>query len=149
MQITQNYLSPFSTTAQSGASKRDAASTVAPSSSDTTSAGGIDSYDFTSMTPKDLLSTVNNLVTSGKMSLKNSSPLLTIAGFANGGGLDGTTAGGTDKPVDVLAALQAGIDFKEQSGQAQQPNSGIQNWKNALATLQGLQGTISGVDTYA
>jgi hypothetical protein len=44
--------------------------------------------------------------------------------------------------------LNAGLSYKEQT-QAGEPNSGIQNWKNAQAVLQNLQGTPSGVDTYA
>ncbi len=120
------------------------ASARGPTTSGTISPGdsgtpGVSSYDFTSMTPAELQSTVNGLVKSGKLSLKDSSPLLTIAGFSSGVG----------KPVDVLSALQAGIDYKQQTGQASDPASGIENWQNALATLRTLQGTTSGVDTYA
>ncbi len=100
---------------------------------------GVSNYDFTNMTPDALKTTVNDLVKSGKLSLKDSSPLVTIAGFGGGD---------ANKPIDVVAALKAGIAFKQQA-QAGQPDAGIEQWQNALAALQGLQGTASGVDTYA
>jgi hypothetical protein len=135
MQISTAFSSSYLTPAPTGASARPAATPSASSVSDS-SASGVSSYDFTSMTPGALQSTINGLVKSGKLSLKDSSPLVTIAGFAGGAG----------KPINVLSALQAGIDYK-QTMQAGDPTSGIQHWQTALATLQGLQGTASGVDT--
>ena len=142
MQVNTIYSSAYPPVQQTAASARTTA-TAADAPTETANTGsGVSSYDFTSMTPKELQSTINNLVKNGKLSLKDSSPLVTIAGFAG-------QAGKSDQPIDVFSALKAGIDFKAQTGQAQQPNSGIEYWNNALAALQSLQGTPSGVDTYA
>jgi hypothetical protein len=141
MQVNNIYSSAYPPVQQTATSARTTATADAPTETASTGSG-VSSYDFTSMTPKELQSTINNLVKSGKLSLKDSSPLVTIAGFAG-------QAGKSDQPIDVFSALKAGIDFKEQTGQAQQPSSGIEYWNNALAALQGLQGTPSGVDTYA
>jgi hypothetical protein len=142
MQVNNIFSSAYPPVQQTAASDRTTA-TAADAPTETASTGsGVSSYDFTSITPKELQSTINNLVKSGKLSLKDSSPLVTIARF-------GDQAGKSDQQIDVFSALKAGIAFKEQSGQAQQPNSGIQYWNNALSALQGLQGTPSGVDTYA
>jgi hypothetical protein len=140
MQVNNIYSSAYPPV-QTATSARTTATADGPTETASTGSG-VSSYDFTSMTPKELQSTINNLVKSGKLSLKDSSPLVTIAGFAG-------QAGKSDQPIDVFSTLKAGIDFKEQTGQAQQPNSGIEYWNNALAALQGLQGTPSGVDTYA
>jgi hypothetical protein len=141
MHISTAFSSSYLSNSQTGASARTS-TTPNPSSVTDSSTPGVSSYDFTSMTSGDLQSTINTLVKSGKLSLKDSSPLVTIAGFAGGG------SAAADRPINVFSALQAGIGYK-QTIQADDPNSGIQNWKNALATLQGLQGTASGVDTYA
>jgi len=149
MQITSAVSTLYRTTTSQQASSRGAVGAAAATPGSTTdSGGGVSSYDFTNMTPKQLLSTVNDLVKSGKLSLVDSSPLLTIAGFANGGGIGGAAAEGANKPMDVLSALQAGISYKQQN-QGDMANSGIHNWTNALTALQNLQGTPSGVDTYA
>lgn len=141
MQISSAFSSSYLTPTLTGTSARISA-TSSPSSVNDTSTPGVSSYDFTSMTPGALQSTINSLVKSGKLSLKDSSPLVTIAGFAGGG------SAGAAKPINVLSALQAGIDYK-QTMQAGDPTSGIQHWQTALATLQSLQGTASGIDTYA
>lgn len=141
MQIANVFSSAYATAQPASSATRTSAAPTASATTDAGSTGtGVTSYDFTSMTPSELRTTVNDLVKSGKLSLKDSSPLVTIAGFG------GTSAGG--KPIDVLAALKAGIAYKQQN-QANQPDSGLDHWNNALAALQGLQGTTSGVDTYA
>jgi hypothetical protein len=149
MQITNVLSSSYAAAQKSATSTRAASPSPLASSDNTTNSGtGVSSYDFSNMTPSQLQSTVNDLVKSGKLSLKDSSPLLTIAGFSNRGNVDGASSAGADKPIDVLSALQAGISYKQQN-QVGTGNSGIENWTNALATLQSLQGTTSGVDTYA
>jgi hypothetical protein len=145
VQIANIFSSSYIATQQGAPPARAATSSAVASPDDTTNSGGVSRYDFTNMTPQQLQSTVNDLVKSGKLSLKDSSPLLTIAGF---GGTGGTAANGMGQPMDVLSMLKAGISYKEQA-QAGEPNSGIQYWQNALAALQNLQGTPSGVDTYA
>ncbi len=141
MQIANIFSSSYAAARPGASPARSATASAAAPADVATNSNGVSSYDFTSMTPQQLQSTVNGLIKTGKLSLMDSSPLLTIAGFG-GGGATG------DKPMDVLSTLSAGISYKEQN-QAGEPNSGIQNWKNALAALQNLQGTPSGVDTYA
>jgi hypothetical protein len=149
MQIANIFSTAYSTP-PGGSPARAVATPAASSAAETTDPHtGASRYDFTGMTSKELMTTVNNLVKSGKLSLKDSSPLVGIAQFANGSGLSASAAAdGSDRPIDVLSALRAGIDYKQQT-QADDPHSGVETWKNALAALQGLQGTPSGVDTYA
>lgn len=144
MQIANFFGSAYATRQPASSATRTSAAPATSAPADTgTTGSGVTSYDFTGMTPSDLRTTVNDLVKSGKLSLMDSSPLVTIAGFGGG-----ATADGAGQPIDVLAALKSGIAYKQQN-QASQPDSGIDRWKNALAALQGLQGTPSGVDTYA
>jgi hypothetical protein len=149
MQIANLFSTTYSNQPASS-SARATAAPIASSPAETTDSGaGVSRYDFTGMTSKELMTTINNLVKSGKMSLKDSSPLVGIAQFVSGGGLSATpSTENSDAPIDVLSALKNGIAYKEQA-QADDPHSGIEAWKNALAALQGLQGTPSGVDTYA
>lgn len=143
MQIANVFSSAYAAGQPASSATRTSAAPAASVTADANTTGtGVTSYDFTSMTPGELRTTVNDLVKSGKLSLKDSSPLVTIAGFG------GTSPGRAGKPIDVLAALKAGIAYKQQN-QADQPDAGLDHWKNALAALQGLQGTTSGVDTYA
>jgi hypothetical protein len=147
MQITSIFSSIYASSLQNASSARATARPVAAASGGSGNASGVSSDDFTNMTPTQLQTTINSLVKSGKLSLKDSSPLVSIAGFANGSS-PVNTADMSGKPIDVLSALQAGITDKEQN-QAGEPNSGVQCWKNALTMLQGLQGTPSGVDAFA
>jgi hypothetical protein len=114
MQITNIFSSAYPTTSQLAPSVRTADTTVTSSPAGA-AGGGVSSYDFTNLMPKALQSTINDLVKSGKLSLKDSSPLLTIAGFVNGGGVSGAAAQGADQPIDVLSALKAGISYKQQT----------------------------------
>jgi hypothetical protein len=143
MNVSSIFSSAYSALSPRTPSSRapDPTQASSPASSEGSSAG-VSSYDFSNITPKALQSTINDLVKSGKLSLIDSSPLVTIAGF------NGASANGGNQSIDVLSALKAGISYKQQN-EADVANSGIENWTNALAALEKLQGTASGVNISA
>jgi hypothetical protein len=63
------------------------------------------------MTPNQLLSTVNNLIKSGKMSLDESSPLVPMMGPSTLTRVPGAVGGldPANQPMNFIATLQSGI----------------------------------------
>ncbi len=112
------------------------------SSSDTTS-DGVTKYDFTNITRGDLLSTVNNLIKSGQMSLDESSSLVLLMGPKIG--LDGSNIDASDEKVDVFSALKQSIAFNNYTGNTTASEYDMK----ALNFLQKLQGNISGLNIKA
>jgi hypothetical protein len=127
----------------------------APSASSTTDAGqsvggGVSMYDFTNMSPAQMQDTINGLIRSGKMSLDDSSSLVSMIptgltyagpGAPSAASLDSVR----NTPMDFLARLQAGIDGARSRGDAQN----AEHFARTLNVLQSLQGTPSGVDVIA
>lgn len=110
--------------------------------------GEITSHDFTNMTPKQLLETVNTLIKTGKMSLDESSSLVPIMGAAAPLGkiaVDGGSPYAPDKPIDVLAMLQQSIAFNKSVGNS----AGVLYDEKAYSALHKLQGTVSGINISA
>lgn len=104
-----------------------------------TKSGG--TYDFTNMSPKQMLGAVNDLIKSGKMSLDESSSLVGMIGNLplNKATNATYTADISSQPVDFFAKLQQLIAFDKSINNT----AGIEYANKALSALERLQGTTS------
>lgn len=115
------------------------------------SAGGISTYDFSSMSPAQMRSTVNDLIRSGKMTLDESGPLLGMMSppalrWAGSGSASADEANRTDnQPIDALATLRAGIAGAQSRGDRRN----VEALGGTLDALLRLQGTTTSVDIRA
>lgn len=113
----------------------------AASQTNSTSAKSTSNYDFTNMSPKQMLGAVNDLIKSGKMSLDESSSLVGMMG--NSQLIKATNASSTadisNQPVDFIAKLKQLIAFDQSINNT----AGIEYANKALSALERLHGTIN------
>lgn len=108
--------------------------------------GGIASYDFRNMTPRQLQGTMNDLIKSGKMSLDESSALVGMIPTAlSKVNYDGQTPTEYEQPSNFIARLQDGIEFAKSRNDV----ANMESFTKALDALQKLQGIVMGVDIHA
>jgi hypothetical protein len=117
-----------------------ASSSVASSASQASlTSSGSSSYDFTNMTPNQMLTTVNSLIKSGKMSLDESSSLVGMMGASplnNANGSTGAPAS-ANMPTNFISSLHNMISFDTSIGDTY----GVAYAQKALFALNSLQGT--------
>lgn len=159
---TNPYASPLaSMTVFSGASAcLPAISTAAAQTSQTSAgqtsagqagSGGVQSVDFSNMTRQGLINWVNSQVTSGAMSVKDSSPFLSLDlsltpnQLANGQLANGQTGLDDTQPVDFLSLAQANVAWAQKTGNT----AAAQAMQGALDTMQGAQGQVTKVNITA
>lgn len=113
---------------------------------------GVSTYDFTSMSPAQMRSTVNDLIRSGKMSLDESSGLVGIMSppamrwAGNGTPPSAEEFNRIDnQPIDAMAALRGGIAGAQLRGDTKSAEALGQT----LDALQRLQGGTASVDIRA
>ncbi len=125
--------------AASSTNSSQASSSAASSASQASStSSGSSSYDFTNMTPNQLLSTVNGLIKSGKMSLDESSPLVPMMGSSSLIRVPGAVSGPdpANQPVNFMSILQNGISGALSRGDTANA-AFLTTGLNALQKLQG------------
>lgn len=151
---TSYHTSPYLT--QGGADRSQGASSALAGSGGDGDGGntgaGISTYDFTSMSPAQMRSTVNDLIRSGKMSLDESSGLVGIMSPpAMRWAGSGTPPSAEEfnridnQPVDAMAALRGGIAGAQSRGDTK----GAEALGQTLVALQRLQGGTASVDIRA
>ncbi len=112
---------------------------------------GISTYDFSSMSPAQMRSTVNDLIRSGKMTLDESGPLLGMMSppASRWAGSGSPSAGEADRmdnrPIDAFATLRAGITGAQSRGD----RGNVEALGQTLDALLRLQGTTASVDIRA
>ncbi|MBC7581109.1 MAG: hypothetical protein H7312_27685 [Tardiphaga sp.] len=124
---------------------------AASSASVANSGAGISTYDFSSMSPAEMRSTVNDLIRSGKMTLDESSPLLGMMSppasrWAGSGSAPADEANRMDnEPIDAFATLRAGITGAQSRGDRRN----VEALGQTLDALLRLHGTTASVDIRA
>ena len=112
---------------------------------------GIATYDFSSMSPAQMRSTVNDLIRSGKMTLDESGPLLGMMSppalrWAGSGSASADEDNRMDnQPIDAFATLRAGITGAQSRGDRRN----VEALGQTLDALLRLQGTTASVDIRA
>ena len=112
---------------------------------------GISTYDFSSMSPAEMRSTVNDLIHSGKMTLDESSQLLgmmfsPVSQWEGSGSAPADEANRMDnEPIDAFATLRAGITGAQSRGDSRN----VEALGQTLDALLRLQGTTASVDIRA
>jgi hypothetical protein len=139
---TSSYAAPVANRSQKTESASDDAIANAPA--------GISTYDFSSMSPSQMRSTVNDLIRSGKMTLDESSPLLGMMGppaslWAGSGSPPAEAYRMDDQPIDAFAKLKAGINGAQSTGDSRN----VEALGKTLDALLRLQGTTASVDIRA
>lgn len=99
-------------------------------------AKGGDTYDFTNISPNDMLSTINSLIKNGKMSLDESSSLLSFVPLTELNAAMGKS-GVTNQPINLFAGLKEMIAFNKSIHN----DAGVIYAQKALSALDRLQGT--------
>ena len=141
--VTSSYAAPGANRSQKTAS--------ASSDAVANAGAGISTYDFSSMSPAEMRSTVNDLIRSGKMTLDESSPLLGMMSppasrWAGGGSAPADEANRMDnQPIDAFATLRAGITGAQSRGDRRN----VEALGQTLDALLRLQGTTASVDIRA
>ena len=141
--VTSSYAAPGANRSQKTAS--------ASSDAVANAGAGISTYDFSSMSPAEMRSTVNDLIRSGKMTLDESSPLLGMMSppasrLAGGGSAPADEANRMDnQPIDAFATLRAGITGAQSRGDRRN----VEALGQTLDALLRLQGTTASVDIRA
>lgn len=140
--VTSSYASPGANRSQKTAS--------ASSASVANAGAGISTYDFSSMSPSQMRSTVNDLIRSGKMTLDESSPLLGMMGspasrWAGSGSPPAEAYRMDNQPIDAFATLRAGINGAQSRGDRRN----VEALGQTLDALLRLQGTTASVDIRA
>lgn len=111
-----------------------------------TSPRGISNYDFTSMTPRQMQSAMNNLIRRGEMSLDDTTGLVSmIPTELSNVTYDGRAPSAYDAPMDFIATLQTAIASALSRGET----SNATNLTQTLDTLWRLQGKASSIDVTA
>jgi hypothetical protein len=104
---------------------------------------GVSTYDFTNMTPANMLTTVNSLIKSGQMSLDESSSLVGMMGLAGASPQSfGLAPNAANQPMDFMSSLRRMLSYDQSMSNA----SGVVYDNKALSALERLQGTPSGVN---
>ena len=113
------------------------------------SKGGSGTYDFTNMTAQQMASTMNNLISTGKMSVDQSTSLVGEIGFAgagmqfvpsaNGGAPEVVSPNSTseNKTANFIALLQSGME----SAKSRNDTAEAESMESALNVLLSYQGT--------
>jgi hypothetical protein len=114
------------------------------SSPSSENARNVSTYDFTNMTPPQMLQTVNSLIKSGRMSVMEASSLAGMTLLAGASELTQRSAQ-ANQPMDFIAALKRQISYSEQTNNA----PAVEYGNMSLHALQRLQGTPSMVDVSA
>jgi hypothetical protein len=103
--------------------------------------GGVSSYDFSHMTPREMQSAVRGLIKSGQLSLVEAGNLICMAPMP----MDGSSpvsAPTFDQPMDYLNRIKQGVQFYKSTGD----RHNAEHWSRLLDKLQSLQGAPSGVN---
>ena len=141
--VTSSYASPGANRFQ----KTESASCASVANA----GAGISTYDFSSMSPSQMRSTVNDLIRSGKMTLDESSPLLGMMSlpasrWTGSGSPPADEANRMDnQPIDAFATLRAGITGAQSRGDSRN----VEALGRTLDALLRLQGTTASVDIRA
>ena len=111
---------------------------------------GISTYDFSSMSPAQMRSTVNDLIRSGKMTLDEASPMLGMMGspasrWAGSGSPPAEAYRMDNEPIDAFATLRAGINGAQSRGDSRN----VEALGQTLDALLRLQGDTASVDICA
>jgi hypothetical protein len=123
-----------------------ASTDAASATADQTSAGGVQSVDFTKLTRKGLADWVNGQITSGLMSVQDSSPFLSLGLNASATDLqDGSTGLDDSQSVNFLQMAQSALTSAQQSGDS----ASAQQMQSILAVMQQAQGQVTGLDITA
>jgi hypothetical protein len=148
MQITSTSVaSSYAVQGVNRSQKAESASSAAVANAGT----GVSTYDFSSMSPAQMRSTVNDLIRSGKMTLDESGPLLGMMSppasrWAGSGSPSADEANRMDnQPIDAFATLQAGITGAQSRGDRRN----VEVLGRTLDALLRLQGTTASVDIRA
>ena len=111
------------------------------STSETSTSGGVSSFDFTHISRGDLLQTVNNLINNGEMDLDESSSLVPFMGPKIS--FDGNSyPDSANEVINVFEMLKQSIAFNQSIGNS----SGVLYDTKAYDALSKLQGSTKGVD---
>ena len=133
------------TTSTTPATSTDATSTTT-TTADQTSTGGVQSVDFTKLTRKGLADWVNGQITSGLMSVQDSSPFLSLGLNASATDLQSGSTGLDDsQSVNFLQMAQSALTSAQQSGDS----ASAQQMQSILAVMQQAQGQVTGLDITA
>ncbi|ATC63246.1 hypothetical protein CMV30_04345 [Nibricoccus aquaticus] len=127
------------------ATNKTASSSGAQPSGNSLEAAGVKSADFTQMTRKELFDWMNTQITSGKMSLDESTPFLGMTlkmSVSTGQPVDMETD--TD-PINFIAKTREGIEGALVRGDGAEVN----RLKSAIELMQRFQGTAFGIDARA
>ena len=140
--VTSSYTSPGASRSQ----KAESASGNAVASA----GAGISTYDFSSMSPAEMHSTVNDLIRSGRMTLDESGPLLGMMSppasrWAGSGSPPAEAYRMDNEPIDAFAALRAGINGAQSRGDRRN----VEALGQTLDALLRLQGSTASVDIRA
>ena len=147
MQITGMSVTSYTAPGANRSQKTESASGNAVASA----GAGISTYDFSSMSPAQMRSTVNDLIRSGKMTLDEASPLLGMMGspasrWAGSGSPPADEAYRMDnQPIDAFATLRAGLTGAQSRGDSRN----VEALGQTLDALLRLQGTTASVDIRA
>lgn len=114
-------------TAKTAASEANAAATQGVQNT-------LATYDFSTISPSKMLETVNKLITSGQVSLDETSALVPMMG--------GMLVAKPDEPMDFFAQVQKSIDYARYSKNEQAELYG----NKALALLERFQGKLAQAD---
>lgn len=139
MQITAQQ--PYSLVSAEKPASNLAAATAAPSAANTTAQASLTSYDFTNITPRQMLATINKLITSGQASVDETSALLPLMG-AGVPGLASSASDGPDQPLDFINRVRQSIAYAQDTHN----ESGVAYGYKGLSLLERLQGTVAEAD---
>lgn len=107
---------------------------------------GVSSYDFTHMTPRQMQSTMNDLIRRGELSFDDSTGLVSMIPTALSSiDANGQTPPAYDAPMDFIASMQTAIASALSRGES----GNAANLTKTLEALRRLQGTASSVDLIA
>lgn len=111
---------------------------------------GISTYDFSSMSPAQMRSTVNDLIRSGKMTIDETMPLLGMMGppaslWAGSGSPPAEAYRMDNEPIDAFATLRAGINGAQSRGDRRN----VEALGQTLDALLRFQGNTASVDIRA
>jgi hypothetical protein len=103
-------------------------------------------FDFTTMSRSELRNTVNSLIKSGKLSLDDTTGLVSMMGPATYAGRSGPAAAAYENsPFDAFKELRKAIDFAEW----RHDDKSAAVFSRTLSALEQLQGTTARLDLKA
>ena len=144
------------TTDNMSATSTTTASAATTASGTTTSANSVGTYDFTNMTPDQMQTAVQGMVSSGKLT-SSQGIMLKLMGMPLGNLEDGKfvplTAAQKESygntPVNYMQIVQSNMSALQQSGEAGDPKSMFADDQAMLSAMQQTQGTVSSVNITA